>query len=121
MSPELTTYVVTLVGYLAVAGGAFLWIWRSSRRISRVGLRLVVRALVLAFLFAPAGVACGGAAIAPFSFAFATDVVRLFSPNGCGMQSPRNVTSFLLTFLVVSIALYIADRIRHRDDDRSGS
>jgi len=113
MSPDLVTYLAFLAGYLAVAGGVFFWIWRASRRIARIGFRLVLRAFVLAFLFAPGAVACGGATLVPFSLVVVADVVGYISPNGCGPHTTWNLASFLATFAIVAIALYVLDRHRH--------
>jgi hypothetical protein len=117
MSPDLATYLALLTGYLAVAGGVFFWIWRASRRrIARIGFRLALRAFVLAFLFAPGAVACGGATIVPFALVVVATSIGLISPNGCGTHVPWLLGSFLVTFAAVAIALYILDRHRHRGD-----
>jgi hypothetical protein len=117
MSPDVATYLALLAGYLAIAGGVFFWIWRASRRrIARVGFRLALRAFVLAFLFAPGAVACGGATVFPFALVVVATFIGLTSPNGCGSHMPWILVSFLLTFTVVAIALYILDRHRHRGD-----
>ena len=113
MSPDLVTYLAFLAGYLAVAGGVFFWIWRASRRIATIGLRLALRALVLAFLFAPGAVACGSAAIIPFSLVVVADIVGLVSPSGCGPHTPWILVSFLATFAIAVTALYVLDRHRH--------
>jgi len=117
MSPDLASYLALLAGYLTVAGGVFFWIWRASRRrIAGFGFRLALRAFVLAFLFAPGAVACGGTSIFPFALLVVATSIGLISPNGCGMHKPWILVSFLLTFAAVSIALYILDRHRHRGD-----
>ena len=113
MSSDLVTYLAFLAGYLAVAAGFFLWIWRASRRIASIGFRLALRAFVLAFLFAPGAVACGGATIAPFALVMVAEVVGLISPNGCDPHTPWSLVSFLTTFAIVAIALYVLDRHRH--------
>ena len=113
MSPDLVTYLAFLAVYLAVAGGVFFWIWRASRRIAKIGFRLALRAFVLAFLFAPGAVACGGATLVPFSLVVVADVVGYISPNGCGPHTTWNLASFLATFTIVAIALYVLDRHRH--------
>jgi len=117
MSPDLATYLALLAGYLTIAGGVFFWIWRASRRrITRFGFRLALRAFVLAFLFAPGAVACGGATLVPFVFAGVASYMGLISPSGCGTHVPWILVSFLLTFAAAAIALYILDRHRHRGD-----
>ena len=117
MPPDLATYLALLVGYLALAGAVFFWIWRASRRrVARIGLRLALRAFVLALLFAPGAVACGGASILPFALVVVATSIGLISPNSCGAHLPWILVSFLVTFAAVAIALYILDRHRHRGD-----
>jgi len=117
MSPNLATYLALLAGYLAVAGGVFFWIWRASRRrVARLGLRLALRALALAFLFAPAAIACGGATIAPFALVAFASSIGFTALSGCGTHTPWILVSFLLTLVTGAAALYILDRLRHRGD-----
>jgi hypothetical protein len=113
MSHDLATYFAFLAGYVVVASGVFFLIWRASRRIASIKFRLVLRAFVLAFLFAPVAAACGGATIAPFAMVVFANIVGLISPNSCGPYTPWNLVSFLLTFAIVAIALAVLDRLRH--------
>ncbi len=117
MSPDLATHLALLAGYLIVACGIFFWIWRASRRrVARLGFRLALRALALAFLFAPAAVECGGATIAPLALVVFTTSVGFTSTHGCSTHTPWILISFLLTLATGAIALYILDRVRHRGD-----
>jgi hypothetical protein len=117
MPPGLATYLALLACYLALAGAAFFWIWRASRRrVARVGFRLALRAFVLALLFAPGVAACGGASLLPFALVVVATSIGLISPNSCGTHMPWILVSFLATFAAAVIALYILDRHRHRDD-----
>jgi hypothetical protein len=78
--------------------------------------RLALRALSIAFLFAPGAIACGGATITPFSLVVVADVVGLVSPNGCGPYTPWNLVSFLPTLAAAAFALYFLERRRRRVD-----
>jgi cytochrome bd-type quinol oxidase subunit 2 len=116
MSSELVTLFALLVGYLAIAVGATFVVWRTTRHISSRRLRLALRAVALAFLFAPGAVACGGASIVPFSLVVVGDVIGLIAPNGCGPYAPFNLVSFLPVLAVVALVLYLLERRRSRVD-----
>ena len=116
MSSGLLTLLALLVGYLAVAAGVTFVVWRSTRGISSPWLRISLRAIALAFLFAPGAVACGGASIVPFSLVVVGDVVGFIAPNGCGPYTPLNLASFLPVLAVVVTALYLLERRRSRVD-----
>lgn len=116
MSSELLTYVALLAGYIAVAAGLTRLVWRLTRGHYSSGLRLGLRAMTLAFLFTPGAVACGGAAIVPFSMVVLTDVVGVFSPNGCGPYTLWNLVSFIPVLVVSATGLFFLERRRRRVD-----
>jgi hypothetical protein len=116
MSSELLNYLALLVGYIVVAAGLILVIWRLTDGLVSPGLRLALRAFTLAFLLAPGAVACGGAVILPFSMVVLADVVGLFSPNGCGPYTPWNLVSFIPVLLVAVAGLLLLERRRRRVD-----
>jgi hypothetical protein len=116
MSSELLTYVAFLLGYLAIAVGFSLLVWRLTRALVSPGLRLALRAFMLAFLLAPGAVACGGATILPFSLVVVADVIGVISPNGCGPNTPWVLVSFLPVLAGSAVILYLLERRRHRVD-----
>jgi hypothetical protein len=116
MSSDLLTLLALLAGYLIVASVITSVVWRATRGISSQWLRLALRAITLAFLFAPGAVACGGASIVPFSLVVVGDVIGLIAPNGCGPYTPLNLASFLPVLAVVVMTLYFLERRRSRVD-----
>ena len=113
MSSDLTAYLLLLLGYLVVAAGVIVLVWRLSRSLHSPGLRLGLRAFAIAFLLAPGAVACGGATIVPFSLVVVADLVGLISPNGCGPYTPWNLVSFLPALAVAGLTLYLRERRRN--------
>jgi hypothetical protein len=116
MSSELLTYVALLLGYLAIAVGVILLVWRLTRALVSPGLRLALRAFTLAFLLAPGAVACGGSTILPFSLVVVADIIGVVSPNGCGPYTPWSLVSFLPVLVSSAVILYLLGRRRHRVD-----
>lgn len=116
MSSELLTYVALLAVYIAVAAALVFLVWRLTRSLHSSGFRLALRAFTLAFLFAPGAVACGGATITPFSLVVLSDVIGIFSPNGCGPYVPWNLVSFIPVLLVSVVGLSLLERRRRRVD-----
>jgi hypothetical protein len=116
MSSDLTLILVIYAGYLAIAAGLALFVWRLARRLHSPGLRLGIRALTLAVLFSPGVAACGGAAIVPFSLVLFGDTVNLISPNGCTANTPWNLRLFLPALALCVAVLFILERRRHRVD-----
>lgn len=115
MPSGLGTLFAILAGYLAVAAGALFVVWRTTRGLGSTTLRVSVRALATAFLLAPGAVACGGAAIVPFALVVVTDVVGLMSPNGCGLNTPISLASFLPAAAIVGVVLYVLERRRRAE------
>ena len=118
MSSELATYLVSLFGYLVIAVGIIILVWRFTRALPSSVLRLALRAFTVAFLLAPGAVACGGATITPFSLVVVADVAGFISPNGCGPYTPWNLVSFLPTLAVAAFVLYFPESRRRRVDTR---
>lgn len=116
MPTGLLTLLAMLVGYLAIAAAGTFMVWRATRGILSQWLRISMRAITLAFLFAPGAVACGGASIVPFSLVVVGDIVGLFAPNGCGPYTPLNLVSFLPVLAIAVTAFYLLERRRSRVD-----
>jgi hypothetical protein len=112
MSSGLVTYLVLLVCNLAIAAGLAFVAWRVTRGISSRRRRRGLRAITLAFLFAPGVVTCGGASIAPFSLVVIGDIVGFIAPNGCGPYTPLNLVSFLPSVVIAVVTLYLLERRR---------
>jgi len=109
MSSGLFTYLVLLVGYLAIAAALAFVTWRITRGISSRWRRDGLRAITLAFLFAPGVVACGGASIVPFSLIVIGDVAGFIAPNGCGPYTPLNLVSFVPSLAIAVVTLYLLE------------
>jgi hypothetical protein len=114
MSLGLVTYLVLLLGYLAIAAGLAFVTWRVTRGIDSQWGRRGLRAITLAFLFAPGLIACGGASIVPFSLVVIGDLVGFIAPNGCGPYTPLNLITFLPSVAIAVVTLYFLERRRPR-------
>ncbi len=112
MSSGLGTQLVLLVGYLAIAAALAFVTWRITCGISSRWRRDGLRAITLAFLFAPAVVACGGASSVPFSLVVVGDVARFIAPNGCGPYTPLNLVSFVPSLAIAVVTLYLLESRR---------
>jgi len=116
MSPELSAYLAFLIVYLIVAAGIIVLVWRFTRVMQLPNLRLTLRAFAISFLLAPGVVACGGAALVPFSLAVVSDIADIFSPNSCGPYTANSLLLFFPVLVVVTFILHFMERRRRRVD-----